>query len=189
MIKAVVICEDHHLDEYVVKPVVEQIFAERGRKVRLTFAPRTLIRGVGHALQKSKHRAVFQRYKMANLFLLIIDRDCEDREGKFEERLADAQAAGRTMFGCLAIEELEVWALALHRRELQDKWETVRADCHPKENYFDRLAKQMGWSSGPGRGRKSAMADLRQKWDALKAACPEVAILSSAIGEWLDSEA
>lgn len=189
MIKAVVICEDHQLDEYIIRPVIEQIFAEHGRKVRVTFAPRTLIQGVAQALQKSKHRDVFDRYGMANAFFLIVDRDCDPHRenGKFADRLAQAADSDKTMFGCLAIEELEVWALALHRRDANFDWDDVRSDCDPKEHYFEPFVQQQQWQTGPGKGRKSAMAILTSKWDGLKNSCPEVAELSKCIREWLDA--
>ena len=162
MIKAVVICEDHRLDEYLIKPVIEQIFTEHDRKVRVTFAPRTLVRGIAQALQKSKHSEVFERYGMAHSFFLIVDRDCDSHRehGKFADRLADAKEADKMMFGCLAIEELEVWALALHRRSGDFNWDNVRSDCHPKENFFIPFIENQKWQTSPGRGRKAAVANL-----------------------------
>ena len=187
MIKTVVICEDHRLDAYLIKPVIEQIFTEHGRKVRVTFAPRTLIQGIAQALQKSKHNDVFDRYGMADSFFLIVDRDCNlDRErGQFADRLSDAEEADKTMFGCLAIEELEVWALALHRREANFDWNNVRSDRHPKENFFIPFLEKEKWQTSPGKGRKAAVANLAAKWDALKNSCPEVAELSNQVRAWL----
>ena len=188
MIKAVVICEDHRLDEYILKPVIKQIFNELGQKVRISFAPRTMIQGVHQALQKTKHKDVFSRYSIADVFFLIIDRDGdENREsGKFADRLAEAPV-GKQMFGCLAVEELEVWALALHHQDLKEDWDSIREHRHPKESYFEPFARLKKWHTGPGKGRKTAMNTLRQKWDSLKNRCPELNHLAQQVKDWFHS--
>ena len=185
MIKAVVICEDPRLDEYILRPVIEQIFNELGQKVKISFAPRTMIQGVNQALQKSRHQDVFSRYPMADVFFLIIDRDGDEHRenGKFADRLAEAAEAGKQMFGCLAVEELEVWALALHHQDLNENWDSIREDCHPKETFFDPFVKLKKWG-GPGKGRKSAMKTLREKWDSLKNRCPELNDLAQQVKNW-----
>lgn len=191
MIKVAVVCEDHRLDEYIIKPVLRQMFAEHGRKVHVRFAPPKLIQGIAKALEKSRHQQVFGLFPMVDGFFLLVDRDCDTKRvtGRFTDRLRDAETLGITMFGCLAIEELEVWALALHRKELAADWNDVRSDCDPKEHFFEPFVKQNGWQNGPGKGRKAAVANLSSKWDALKNSCPEVAELSRQIGEWLHENA
>jgi hypothetical protein len=191
MIKVVVICEDHTLDQYILKPVIEQIMTECGRRVRIQFASDPPLRGIEQALQKATLTAVLRRYPMAQLFLLLVDRDCKEasRTTRLRSRIEQADKAGRKLFGCLAIEEVEVWALALHRSELPDRREAVRAHCHPKEAYFRPLVGQRGWDLSLGKGRRSAIADLRQKWDSLKALCPEVADLTAEIRAWLSATA
>ncbi|MCH7687053.1 MAG: hypothetical protein IH899_10300 [Planctomycetes bacterium] len=186
MIKTVVICEDDRLDQYILTPVINQIFKELGQKVRIQFVPHTEIQGFNQAVQKAKHKIVLSRYPMADVFFLIIDRDGnENREnGKFADRLADAAASGNQMFGCLAVEELEVWALALHHRDLNEDWETIRKHRDPKEAYFEPFARQKKWHTGPGKGRKSAMNILRQKWDRLKNRCPELNNLTQQVQDW-----
>ena len=125
---------------------------------------------------------------MADVFFLIVDRDGkENREsGKFADCLDAATAAGKQMFGCLAVEELEVWALALHHKELKEAWKSIREHHHPKEAYFEPFAKQKEWG-GPGKGRKSAMNALPQKWNSLKNRCPELNDLTHQVKEWFQA--
>lgn len=188
MIKAVIICEDQVLDEHILTPVIKQIFNELGQRVKISFAPRTMIRSFDQVLQKSRHKKVFSRYRSADIFFLIIDRDGkENREsGKFADRLTDATAAGKQMFGCLAVEELEVWALALHHKDLKEDWDSIRKHPDPKETYFDPFAKLQNWG-GPGKGRKTAMNSLRQNWNSLKNRCPELKDLSQQVKNWFQA--
>jgi hypothetical protein len=188
MMKAVVICEDHQLDEYIIRPVIKRIFAEHRRKVDVTFVPRTLVRGVAEALQKSKLKIVLDRYGMADAFFLIVDRDCQtNREAKVSQRLVEAADADKTLFACIAIEELEVWALALHRKQLKVDWTTIRSNCDPKSNYFKPFIVRKRWETTLGQGRKTALANLTAKWSALKNSCSEIADLSEQVREWLDA--
>jgi hypothetical protein len=118
--KAVVICEDHTLDEYVVKPVVENIFRELGKRCRVTVASNPRVKGVDQALSADLLQHVFSNYRAADVFFLIVDRDGDEQResGKLEECRRDAEKAGKALITCLAIEEVEVWALAIHREKL-----------------------------------------------------------------------
>jgi hypothetical protein len=92
------------------------------------------------------------------------------------------------MLGCLAIEEVEVWALALHRSELPSQWSDVRRECHPKERYFDPLVRGKKWQESPGKGRASAMARLAGNWRSLKSVCRELQHLQQSVGAWLEDQ-
>ena len=115
--KVVVITEDHTLNQYIAKPVVEEIFRECGKSPRITVVNNLRIRGWQQALDQDTIHKIFENIAAADLFLLIIDRDCdENREsGIVAARLADAELMGKTMFACLTMEEVEIWALSIHR--------------------------------------------------------------------------
>jgi len=188
MIKAVVVCEDHTLDEYILKPIIEMVFREHSQQVRIQVHNNPQVRGVTQALSRQLHSKVLALYPMAGAFFLIVDRDCKPNrhKGNFRMRLQEAKVSGRTMFGCITIEEVEVWALALHRRELGIDWKAIRGECHPKEAHFEPFSKRKGWHTGPGRGRKSAMQNLgKNEWEALKSLCPELRTLSEEVKQWL----
>ncbi len=188
--KVLVIPEDPTHDEHVLKPVVEQLFKDLGRKnTRVTVLSDPHTGGVSQALDKQVVDEVLDRYPMMDLFLLIVDRDgVVERQGKLDARIEQATQLGKSMLGCLAIEEVEVWAMALHRSDLPDKWENVRNHTDPKETYFDPLVKQKGWLESKGRGRAMAMRALPRNWTSLKGRCPELKTLQDEIAAWLDDE-
>ena len=184
--KVMVIPEDPTLDQYILKPVVSRLFKDLNRPAQVTVLQDPHLRGVSQALNKEMLAQVFDRWRMFNLFLLIIDRDCENgRQTRLEARVADVTSPDKALIGCLAIEEVEVWALALHRDELPDRWGEVRRECDPKEAYFDPLARRKNWVQALGRGRVEAMRALPGKWGTLKKRCQELQKLQDQIAAWL----
>lgn len=121
---------------------------------------------------------------MIDLFLLVIDRDCDraGHEAKARERESEHPAR---LIAALAWQEIEVWALALHRERLPDRWPAIRAECDPKERYWDPLVQAEGWLTTVGKGRKKAMRALGQGWTGLLQVCPEIKTLRERIEVWL----
>lgn len=185
--RTLVIPENPTLDQYVLKPVVERIFADLERKCRVDVLKDPYISGVSQALSAETIGEVLARYPMIDLFLLVVDRDCEEsrENGAVAARVAQAAALGKSLVGCLAIEEVETWALALFRDEVGGRWQQIRAECHPKEAYFEPLVKHQGWETMLGRGRVEAMKKLPGNWKALKQRCLEIQELQDAIESWL----
>jgi len=187
--KVLVIPEDPTLDQYVLKPVVEHIFRDLKRSARVFVLKDPHLRGVSQALDKKTIGEILDIRRMFDLYLLIVDRDCEKgRKTQLDVRLTQATDSGKSMLGCLAIEEVEVWALALHRSELpgSPRWSEVRENCHPKEKYFDPLVREKKWQEGPGKGRASAMRALSGNWRSLKSLCPELQQLQDGVAAWLE---
>jgi hypothetical protein len=187
-VRVLVIPEDPTLDQFVLKPIVERIFKELKCPAKIDLLRDPHLEGVAQALDKSMIEEVLERYPMIDLFLLVVDRDCDaNRQQAVDARVRDAASLGRDLLGCLAIEEVEVWALAVHRRELGGKWSDVRKHCNPKEAYFDPFVKQRGWHAATGRGRVDVMRGLRGNWKSLKAVCGEIGEFQDAIAAWLKS--
>jgi hypothetical protein len=187
--KVLVIPEDRTLDEDILLPVVRHIFRDLGRTATVSILADPHLRGVSQALDKDIFSEIIELYPMVDLFLLILDRDCDEgRHYKVESRVIQARESGRTMVGCLAIEEVEVWALALHRRELSVPWNEVRGHCHPKEAYFEPFVRQKNWLETKGRGRSAAMRALSGNWRSLKAVCDEIGNLQDRLATWLASQ-
>ena len=186
--KVLVIPEDPTLDQYVLKPVVEHLFKDLKRSARVFVLQDPHLRGVSEALDRRIIGEILEERPMIDLFLLIVDRDCEDgRQTQLDARITQARESGRCLLGCLAIEEVEVWALALHRSELSAAWSEVRKECHPKERYFEPLTREKRWQEGPGRGRASAMAGLAGNWRSLRRVCDELQKLQDEVAKWLEN--
>jgi len=183
--KVLVIPEDHTLDQHILKPVVEHIFRDVGRKAKVFVLQNPRLRGVAQALDKDMLARVLDESPMIDLFLLIVDRDCDKtRKDRLEARIQQATKSGKAMLGCLAVEEVEVWALALHRGEF-DNWPDVRRECHPKEVYFDPFVAKKNWLETVGKGRTAAMKALAGNWKSLKSVCCEIQELQGEITAWL----
>ncbi len=180
--KVLVIPEDQTHDQYIVRPVVEGIFDDLGKPASMSVLPEPRLRGSTDALDPKMLAAIVRDNPMVDLFVLVVDRDC-DRRGH-TERVAQLQAAHTPLIGCLAAEEVEVWMLALHRDELEKlpktKWRDVQNECDPKERFADPFLKRRG-SSGPGNGRKAAMREIRGNWKTLLSLCPEIDDLKKRI--------
>lgn len=182
--KVLVIPEDQHIDQYILKPIVEGIFADLGKMAQVSVLPEPRLRGATDALDKDLlARIVADNKAMTDLFLLVVDRDC-DREkhaAKLEARVAESAVDGVVFFGCLAIEELECWMLALfEKEELLADWKSIREHCDPKEAFAQPLLERLG-ATGPGGGRKAAMRRLKGNWSRLLSRCDEIRALRDRI--------
>lgn len=107
--KVLVIPEDPTLDQHILKPVVEQIFRDLQRPARVFVLQDPHLQGVSQALDRQIVARILDMWPMIDLFLLIVDRDCvESRQAQLDARAAQAKEAGKSMLGCLAVEEVEV---------------------------------------------------------------------------------
>lgn len=189
--RIMVIPEDPTLDRYILQPIVEHIFNDLGRKAQVEVLRDPHLRGIDEALDSEVVAGIIRdREAMFDLFLLLVDRDCNDgrKPGRNNVEMARQRETenGGQLLACLAVEEVEVWMLALHRDELEARWPDVRQDCHPKEQYADTLLKKKGWLATLGRGRKKAMEGLGSKWQGVLQVCPEIADLKQRIALWLE---
>lgn len=138
------------------------LFQAVGRPARVEVLSDPHLRGAQQALNRDTLQAVIDDNPMIDLFLLVVDRDC-DREGNVG-RVAERERefAGR-LLGCVAIEEVEVWMLGLwEQKNLPASWKEIRAHCDPKETYGEPFLGEAGLATHVGRGRKRAMDALAQ---------------------------
>lgn len=184
--KVLVIPEDPTLDQYILKPITEALFRDLGRRARVEVLQDPHLCGVDEALSSEVLQAIVAENPMVDLFLVLVDRDC-NRMGN-AERAAEREAEHpRRLVTCLAEEEVEVWMLALHREALGGRWPEVRSDCDPKERYSDPFLREKGWLNEVGRGRKRAMRELPTRWTSLLSLCPELARLRERLRTLLAS--
>jgi len=158
--KVAVATEDHTLDQYIVGPVVRAVMAAIGKPkavVHVITNPR--IRGFDD-LRAQACEIVAKYAPIMNVLVFAIDLDCQDGQEGRPDRLV---RLGNALQHCAldkaavltvgAVNEVEIWALWGSRGELPDGWETVRAECHPKEIYFEPLMTREDLLK-PDRGRK-----------------------------------
>jgi len=99
---------------------------------------------------------------------------------KVEDSRDETEHLGR-LLACLAIEEVEVWMLALHRDLLPSPWAEIRGERDPKERFAHPFLAAHAPKLDPGQGRKWAMRDLGARWKGLLDVCPEIAELKTRI--------
>lgn len=182
-----VITEDFRKDQYILKPIVEALMAQVGRpnaKVRVCQDP--LLGGVGQALKWERVQEILARYSgMVDLFLLIVNRDCEEGRRDALTRLEGLSAAylgtSAAFLAEQAWQEVEVWVLAAHDAEKAFPWADVRAERDPKERYFAPLAEYRKLLDEPGQGRKTLAKEAAGRFSRIRQLCPEVADLEQRI--------
>ena len=176
--RVLVVCEDPTYDQFIVKPVVEEILASLEKpRARVEVLRDPHLRGIDNVLAELPG-IVADNSTMVDLFVVIVDRDC-DRKGN-SRRIETSIAEQAKTVACLAIEEVETWMLCLHRADLSVDWSSLRGDCDVKEHHALPFLQRSGFG-GPGRGRKTAMSRLRQEWRSLLQFCPEVRELCDRI--------
>lgn len=177
--KFLIIPEDQTLDGYILKPIVEAIAADLGVRGRVDVLPEPRLRGAGDALDAELIGEIVADNPMVDVFLLVVDRDC-DRQNNQAKAEARRQEHPDKLIACVAIQEVEVWLLALYKDELGAPWQQVREHCDPKERWADPLLRRLG-TNGPGGGRKLAMRALQGKLRSLLSLCEELEGLKQAI--------
>lgn len=171
--KVLLILEDPVNDQFIAKPIVEALIP--GARVEVLTNPR--LRGWAQALDADTLRGIVAGRPMFDRYLLLLDRDCDStRQGKLDAR-TDEHAR---VAGCLAIEELEVWMLAIHQDKLGGVgFSEVRQECHPKERFASPVLAEHG--AGPGGGRKYLMRALSGNLSTLLSRCPELKQLQGVL--------
>ncbi len=177
--RVLIIPEDQALDQYILRPVVEAMLRDAEIPGRVDVLPEPRLRGTGMALDAGVIAAIVAQNPMVELFLLIVDRDCDRDGNKAQAAAREAEHQGR-LLACVAWQEVEVWMLALHAERLSAPWRVVREHCDPKEEWADPLLDALG-RGGPGRGRKHAMRALAGNWRSLRQRCPELQALQEAV--------
>ncbi|QJW37830.1 hypothetical protein [Cellulosimicrobium protaetiae] len=184
-----VVCEDHTLDQYVAKPVIEALLGHLGKprsQVKVVSNPR--LNGIGDV--EAQFESIATRYAaIGDLLIFALDLDCCDgQEGRknrrhsFDEKIAKlpSNVLGKVVV-VLAVQELEVWALWGSRSKLNAQWSAVRAERDPKELYFDGMTTDAD-SKFPGKGRARLITEsLAAGWQSLATGCPELGDLESQL--------
>jgi hypothetical protein len=184
-VKVLVIPEDPTLDQYILKPVVERLFADWGKNPRIQILSKPRLRGVSQALDANVLNDIVATYPMVDLFLVMVDRDGDLRR---PERVKALEREFPQLLSCLAIEEVEVWMLALHRESLSASWPDVRAEHHPKEHFAQPFLAAHAPKLDPGQGRAWAMRELGGKWKGVLSVCPELEEFSQRLGARLQTQ-
>lgn len=172
--RVLIIPEDPTLDQHILKPIVEKVFDDLERTHRVEVLRDPHLSSASQALNQQVVEQIVRDNPMIDVFILAVDRDC-DRDTHTAKLAARVKEHPTKLVGVLAIEEVEVWALALNRKDLDVGLAKVRAECDPKERFWDPFVTKKGWLGTVGKGRKKAMHSLAGGWSGLLQVCPEIA--------------
>ena len=170
-----VVPEDFRNDQYLLKPLIERLFADIGKRgVKVKVCQDPLLGGIAAALNVERIREVVEQYKgMMAIFILCVDRDGDLGRCARLDNIELEFGGERVLLAENAWEEVETWALAGLDLPKEWIWADVRAEVHVKERYFEPLARQRGVFDGPGRGRKALGEEAARNIPAIRQKCRE----------------
>lgn len=169
-----VIPEDSHKDQYILKPLFERLFRSLGRRACVRVCQDPVLGGVREALKPDRLAEIVESYQgMINLFILCVDRDGRTGRRSRLDQLERKFSEDSMFFAENAWEELEAWVLAGLELPREWRWQDVRAEVNVKEQYFDVLARRRGVQDGPGGGRKALGEEAVRKISVIRQKCPE----------------
>ena len=173
--RVMIIPEDFHNDQYILKPLVVQLFRSLGvssADVVVCHNPR--LRGVADALTSERLEQIILRYGgMMDIFILCVDRDGDRGRRQRLDQLESEFGNAVTFLAENAWEEIETWVLAGLRLPNEWRWADVRAEVQVKEQYFEPLAAQRGLSNSLGGGRKELGEEASRRIRAIRRKCRE----------------
>lgn len=182
--KVLVIPEDPTHNGYILKPVVEAVLADAGRphaKVSVLNNPR--LEGYDHALRAIRGE-LSDRYGFCNLWIFIPDADRASAESMagLEKELGEK---GISLICSPAQPEVEIYACAAYRKEIEISWTEVRSHAAMKEEIFEPLLEQHGDARRAGSGRDLMVTASLANLPLLYQLCPELNSLRDRIARLL----
>lgn len=178
--KVLVIPEDPTNNGYILKPLVEAILADAGKsaaKVDVLTNPK--LNGYDHALKAIKEELP-DRYGHWDLWIFIPDGDLASAEAmaNLERELGQK---GITLLSCPAQPEVEIYACAPYRAEIEGGWNAARQDVRMKEDVFRPLLEKHGDERRAGAGRDLMISEALKNLPLLFQLCPELKALRDRI--------
>ena len=178
--KVLVIPEDPTNNGYILKPLMQAILTDAGKpnaKVDVLTNPK--LAGYDHALRAIKEELA-DRYGFWDLWVFMpgADRAAPQAMTALETTLA---GKGVKLLCCPAQPEVEIYACAPYRQEIQGGWKAAREDIKMKEDVFDPLLKKHGDARRAGAGRDLMITESLENLPLLFQLCPELKALRDRI--------
>ena len=180
-----VIPEDPTHNGYILKPLVEALCEDAGKpqaKIKLLEIPK--LGGYDQAT-KAIRTELPERYHFMDLWIFFPDADrASDAAMKALEN--EVAERGIRLFCCPARPEVEIYACATFRTEIDIPWEEVRTHPRMKEDIFLPLLEKHGDRARPGNGRDVMIDGALRNLPLLFQLCPELKLLRDRIEQLID---
>lgn len=173
--KVLVIPEDPRNDRYILEPIFERLFRSIGkRNAKIRICRDHVLGGVVEALKSKRIEKIVEQYQgMIDIFILCVDRDGKEGRRQRLDEIESEFGTQQTFLAENAWEEIETWVLAGVDLPAGWNWQTVRAEIHVKETYFEQLVRERNLSDDPGGGRKPLAEEAARRIGAIRQKCPE----------------
>ena len=174
--KVLLIPEDFRNDKYILKPIFERLFRSIGKpNANILICGDPLLGGIVEALKSNRLAEIVEQYQgMIDIYILCVDRDGkEGRRQRLDEIESKFGTQQHTFLAENAWEEIETWVLAGVELPKNWNWQTVRAEIHVKETYFEPLMNQRNLSDAPDGGRKALGEEAARRIGEIRKKCPE----------------
>ena len=179
-----VIPEDPMQNGHILKPLVRALMRDVGRRnAKVSVLTRPRVRGYDQAVNAIRNKLT-ARYRFMNLWLFFPDADRASRDA-MRNLEAHVAAEGVTLLCCAAEPEVEIYACAGFRNDMQETWEEVRQHPRMKEEVFGPLLARHGNPRRPGAGRDLMIARSLGNLPLLFQLCPELRCLRDRIAIFL----
>jgi len=177
-VNVLIIPEDFRKDQYILKPIIQRMFAEIGKpqaNVKMCLEP--VLGGIHQATDWGRIADILDMYPTVDIFLLIVDRDGIATRRRalngIERNAREILDNDRVLLAENAWQEIEVWALAGQQLPRDWNWRKIRAEIHPKERYFEPLAKRRRLTKEPGEGRLTMGREAAARYARVRSRCKE----------------
>ena len=180
-----VIPEDPTHNGYILRPLTEMVLADAGKpsaKVAILSNPK--LGGYDEAVSAVRNDLA-SRYGFMDLWLFFPDADRASAHAMCHLE-ADLGEQGVNLLCCPAEPEVEIYACAAYRSELDMDWNAdVRTHPQFKERVFKPLLERHGDVRSPGNGRTQMTKRSISSPDRFFRLCPEVKRLRDRIADLL----
>ena len=186
--KIAIVYEDHTNDRYLIEPLVAAAAKDVGKpSARISSITNPRVTGFSQLL-KLLCSVVHRYYNTVDVIIVVFDVDCEDgSKGRSDKvkRVTDALKTCEVDTSSVVVlpahQEVEVYALWDCRATLGVSWAQVRAECDPKERFFDHLLTPQDQMRADGGRVRLIRESLGPGWNSLKAGCPELVGFQKAL--------
>ena len=183
-LRVLVIPEDPTHNGYILKPLVEAVLADLGKRsarVQVLTSPR--LNGYDHA-RAAIRSELPASYGHLDLWLFMPD---ADRAGPAAMATMEAELQGRgvPLYCCPAEPEVEIYACAAYRSGIAQGWQAARSNPRMKEEVFAPLLAVHGDHRRAGGGRDLMVAESLRNLPLLYSLCPELKRLRDRVAAHL----